>query len=146
MKPTRNKERRSTKHKNTKAQKTTVPSHKINGIRTIRGLSGTYPLKNADTILQSIDSSIIFLFIYLMGRIGCCSDSTLLNAIKERSSSATVAAKSADDSDIVVRVNTKLIGAHKGIMCKVKGVRNMHISTFKLKFPNGILILSRRNI
>jgi hypothetical protein len=54
-----------------------------------------YPLENADTILQSINSSIIFLLIYLMGRIGCCSDSTLLNAIEERSSVATVAAQSA---------------------------------------------------
>jgi hypothetical protein len=81
-----------------------------------------------------------------MGRIGCCSDSTLLNAIKERSSRATVAAKSADDSDIVVRVNTELIVAHKGIICKVKGVWDMHISTCKLKFPNGFFIWSGRNI
>ena len=47
------------------------------------------------------------MFIYLMGRIGCCSDSTFLNAIEERSSVATVAAKGAENSDI--RVDTELI-------------------------------------
>jgi len=43
-----------------------------------------------------------------MGRIGCCSDSTLLDAIEESSSVASVAAKGAENS--AIRIDTELIG------------------------------------
>jgi hypothetical protein len=51
-----------------------------------------------------------------MRRIGCCSNSALLNAIKERSSGATEVARSAEK--IGMKFNIKLIsaGAKQGII------------------------------